>query len=191
MGFLDLLKKKKEVLLDESMDMPPAPPLGMGMEEPELPETDISTEEFPDISRLSEFKSKPSAKKEEKIMELPPIPEINEFEMPSEIGSKGIREELYPGIPTQRQIPPNIEQYNTESKEIKHTVKRLFLGIDNFKDVLDDIKSMKSDLNEFENGLTDCGHEEKECNSLYTKWEHNLKDIQRKLKFIDHILFKG
>ena len=82
--------KKKEVKLDESLDIPPVPP--PGLEEKEVPEAKVSEEEFPpEFEKFSEVKNPIPTKK---IEDLPPLPDIEgEISVPTLPPSLDIKSE--------------------------------------------------------------------------------------------------
>lgn len=80
MAFLNFMKKREELPSDIDLDMPPEPP--KMMEEEILTEEPIDEELMP-LKKTKPKKLKVKAPKEEKLPELPPLPEVGGEEFPA------------------------------------------------------------------------------------------------------------
>ena len=171
MGFLNFLKKKEEVIVDEKLDVPPAPPPGLE-EEIKGPGADISEEEFPkSIKEPEEKKLLPDI---EEMPEFPSLPDIEEA--PAAASPKQeLKEE------------PVLEKVE-EVAETEKGSKPIFLRMSGFKAVLNDINEIRAELKEFEKATYVISEEDE--NRLYDTWKNNLINVQRKLKFVDKTLFE-
>ena len=219
-GFFGLLKKKEEFPLDSSLDIPPTPPPDRTKEEKEMPESYVSEEEFPSKVKEAKSSVLPKQEEvielpsfhgiEEDLPEFssPPVteekvkaPELKHAFKPEHIHrleKQKVREaeKIAPKevIRVQPTHPLKLQKVE-ERKEIgikkERAVEPLFISIDNFKNILNDIANIKTNLRDFEGFLLGLDEEKKEKDGLYEKWRNSLNDIQKKIKFVDQTLFKG
>lgn len=201
--------KKKEVKLDDNLDLPPVPPPGLETKDM-IEDEAISEEEFLPKEKVAK---KPVISKKTPKMNLPPdldggLPEFPTIpELPKDDMLTEVQEHIAPPVqaapvekkvaePVNKEVPkpvvhdepvqPAPVQKKVKAAPPKEVTKQLYLRIDTFKNVVNDIKEMKITLKELDEGL-----EIEEQESLYVKFKGNLNDIQRKLKFVDQNLFKG
>ncbi len=204
------LFKKKEF---SGMDLPPPPPPAEGMPQPA--ETELKFPDMPPLPEIDESLLSLVQKKEEIEKEMPEFPELkgediqpiftpiqpdaqveNPFgieikkpfmppkSMPS---AKPIEEpkpqKAYFDIPEKEEI-----EIREEGKEI---LKRpLFVKSDNFRDVIDDINTIKSRIKESEYIVQSLNDIKNTRDKEFEKWRNNVEDIQRKLMGVDRMLFE-
>ena len=182
MSFLKFLKKKeKGKFPEEELDVPPAPP--------SIEHEDLGLES------LGEEMPKPP-----ELPELPPIEEEPELEMPK-------IPKAFPNVPKDIPKKPEIPRFRPErfvpvENIVKKPVARprsyggihkitkpIFIKLNSYMNVLDEIEAIKGRLNNFEevslrlDGLKDAKDKK------FTKWNDIFKDMQKKLIFVDKTLF--
>jgi len=180
---------------EEGLDLPPPPVFGkkekrafFSFLKPKKAAGKLSLpkieEEIPEIPSLPEV--------EEKFPEIPPIPEREEvppmpiLEKEAPIAQPPKAPSLLPEMPAPEPSKPK-EEPLPKKEEIK---KRKFITIDDFRQIQGDISGMKGVLR----GIDDIfakleevkGIGDKEYGGLY----NSLKDIQRKIMFVDKTLFE-
>lgn len=218
MNDLKLFKKKKEFSSLDNLDIPPAPPPRFSEDLPpaeigsELPPPPIGAQqdyEWPDLHQelnppeipaqkpkkgFSLFQKK---KKEEALPELPPIneqpmPELPEMYSPHDgdsiAGVPGPSFEETVQIQPQPAIQPIAEKKQVLAK-VQKTEK--YLKVDGFQLILSEFNEIKKTVRNAVGIPTDVQDKEKELNREFEAWKATMKDIQRKLLFIDKQLFEG
>lgn len=190
MSFLKFLKKKeKGNFPEEELDVPPAPPsiehedLGLESLGEEMPKP-------PELPELPQIEEEPELK-------MPEIPKAFPKEIPDV--SPHVTEE----IPKKPEIPRfKPERFVPEEDTAKKPVARpraygesheitkpIFIKLNSYRNVLDEIEVIKGHLNSFEevslrlDGLKD-GKDKK-----FARWNDIFKDMQKKLIFVDKTLF--
>jgi hypothetical protein len=136
---------------------------------PPLPEKPLPAFPEPQMKPLPKFDF------EEKPKNLPEFPEIKE--MPPE-------ERFYE--------EESVYEVGKEVEELKERapVKPVFVDVEHFKDILDDLNSTKLDLKEGMEIMQKLEEIKLEKDKNFDKWKSQLEDIQRKLIFIDKTLFE-
>jgi len=216
MGFIKFLKKKNE---QESV---PEPPQRQPMDQPEIPpapqmntpteddfppppafnspEQTDSLPDFPEIKHDSEG--------------IPPPPEEQSFESPSEFEALPVPEEQpIQEEPVQEPMTPPIEeepivdekpimseteiisQVNEQKPEPEYEEDLevqgpLFIKSENFQRVLGRIKTTKDRMKEFEDRVFSLNELKTKEEKKYSLWKSKLEDIQRKMIYVDKILFE-
>ncbi len=102
-----------------------------------------------------------------KIKELPDFPEAEDF----------LKE-------------PETKELFEEKELPKPPIMPVFVEVDSFKSLLDDINKMKSTLAESKEGFASMETLRMEQDKSLNKWKSVLEDLQRKLIFIDRNLFE-
>jgi hypothetical protein len=79
-----------------------------------------------------------------------------------------------------------------ELRELKkrHPAKTIFVEINDFKELLEDLGEVREHLNEHEAILDKLNAIKNETDKHYDKWHAQLNDLQRKLLFIDKTIFE-
>jgi len=85
-----------------------------------------------------------------------------------------------------------VRKERKELRELKkrHPSKTIFVEINDFKELLEDLGDMREHLNEHEAILDKLNALKNETDKHYDKWHANLNDLQRKLLFIDKTIFE-
>lgn len=167
MGFLGFSKKSEEkkgvVRPVSELEFPPLP------SEEEL----FQTEEELEIPSPPPFMEEIKEVREEKEAEMPeiPIPEIT---------TRGL--EIMP-------LPAEILKAERELK--LRPRKALYIKINRYKAVLDELKLSRNRLSEAELGLGRVSDLKLFKDKEFEKWREDLEDLQRKLIFVDGTLFGG
>jgi hypothetical protein len=114
----------------------------------------------------------PSAPEEE-IEEMPKFPEIPEEFKP---------------LPEEEKLrPPEIVE---EARELIEPTKPLFIEVNDFKEVLEEIGMMKTILKEADDAAARTEEFAADEDKELRKWETVVSDAQRKLIYCDKILFR-
>ncbi len=181
------IKEKSPFELEEGEFGLPLPPPSIGTKKEKkgffslfkpkkaVEETETSLPKIEELEELSSFQTGemfPSPPTEEKMPFLPP--EIKRSVSPSPKLAKWIK-------------PSKPESLPLEIKSTEES-KQGFITIDDFKHIQDSINNAKENLKKIDSFFTELKEntEIKEC----VEWHANLQDIQRKITFIDKILFK-
>ena len=138
------------------------------------------------------FKKK---EKPEKGLEIPSAPSTAaEFPSPKEVASiKAIKEAVERPRPLPMEIMEkravkSTEEEIEEREELKLT-KPLFITISSYKELLEEAGLTKGILKENEDIMERVINFKEDQNKEFNKWESQLKDMQKKLIFIDKALF--
>ncbi|MFH1641584.1 MAG: hypothetical protein ABIC04_01660 [Nanoarchaeota archaeon] len=179
---MDFLKKNKSDPLDESLDLPPIPPPNLRFEESTI--EDASEEEFPHTKEelepfLPTMQKIPVPKRD--IPQYTTKNDLSDIELPP-------FEPLIPPLLPPASIKIAKVSENIASPSTKQHTDQPFISVTNFKNITVNITSMRTTLRDLENSI---GSLNEENSLLYDKWNTNLRDIQKKLVFVDQTIFKG
>lgn len=184
MGFLKFLKKREKVNLpEEELDVPPAPPSIEGEDfglEPlgeELPEPP----ELPELPELPAIEEEP----ELEIPELPKMPSYAPEEIPKKPEIPRFKPEIF--VPVEDIVKKPI--FKPKVHEAHKAVKPIFIKLDDYRGVLDEIEAIKSHLNNFEEASMRLEGAKDNRDKRFARWNDVFKDIQKKLVFVDKTLF--
>ena len=183
---MDIFKKKKAA--EEDLDLPPMPPDGfdnsqMAEEMPSPPPLDDDLDLPPlddaemnpptpirdDIETSQELLELPSLSEDE--LELPPLEEPQPMQMPKRQAMQ------------QRQEMPKIQE--------RYLNQPIFLRVEKFKDVIHDINNVKAAFKDAESGIELVAGTEEKISKELQRWRNSLDDMEKKLMFIDKVLFKS
>lgn len=202
MAFMSFLKKKKEIPrfefpTAEELDVPPAPPSSA-----ELPEFPSFDEEEPMQMEMQRpepkpmmFKPEPKQSFEER-MPIMQKPELKQAQQKEETGYAP----RFPELPSedaedeptyQRRMPDssNKEKGPYAERTHIHPDKPIFVHIDFFKGIYDDITVMRNTLKQNYEILGRMMDYKTDEDVEYEKWYKQVEDLQRKLMFVDKTLF--
>jgi len=183
--------KKKEKVKEEKR-LPELPPL--------KPEAKLKTGLTPSPLTSEVEHIRPMGKPE-----LPPIGRpLPAFPKPKEelrkMPEEPIQPKELPEFPEFKEVPAEKRLFEEESvyevgKEVeelkKHVpLKPVFVEVEKFKDVLDDLNSTKISLKDGEEIMSKLEEIRLEKDKNFDKLKTRLEDIQRKLIFIDRTLFE-
>lgn len=171
MGIFNFLQKKKEANIPNiPLPVSELPELSF----PELPAStpERSPEGFPELESAPE--NFPELSEEISLPELPEIPEA-------------------PGI------LPDIEEFaeekTSELPELKiiHTGKSkpLFINVASYRDLMEQLNNAKSVLTEYAGFSAKLNEIKISKDNSYEKWRNVLEAIERKLLYLDKIIFEG
>jgi hypothetical protein len=168
MGLFSRKKKQKE------MDVPPPPPeegetIEAPMEEPgqelpELPPLEAEKEETHIESDLPEIK--PPAEKG-KMPEFPEIPE----EEPEEL--------------------PVLEEEHPAEEEAPAEEGPKFMNVSSFGEIMAEADSIKQSLKEVDMSVKALDELKKQEEAEFQRWRSQLEDVEKKLSYVDKVIFKG
>lgn len=190
MGIFNFLKKKKtgEGSKDDFI-VPPAPP--SSDELPELPsekELEASLQEEQKASLKTAAPKADIPKPTSTTGEKRPGPAMAPVEKKPEPVKKPRPAPSFGPNEFEEKAAEDTQQY-LEDREALKVNRPLFVSIDSYKDMVDEIGLISSTLKEGEDALgriTDLKEEEEK---EYHNWETSIRDIQKKLIYADKTLF--
>ena len=152
---------------------PPQPPIPK-----ELPSPFI--EEIKDVGMEA---PRPAVKPVMARSSPPPLPAFPETKR--KIGAEEIAS-------IERMESREVGKERKELRELKkrHPTKTIFVEINDFKELLEDLGDVREHLNEHEAILDKLMSIKNETDKHYDKWNAHLNDLQRKLLFIDKTIFE-
>jgi len=178
-------KKKKE-----EMDVPPPPPpeedegaLPAMPEEkkeelPELPPIEAETHlpsELPEIKPGGEKEEKPS------MPEFPSAPEKEEYE----------KEEEAEEEPEMPEAPAEMPKEEREISVVRPEEGPKFIPVTKFQTVLTEAEEIKSSIKETDEVISRVKTLRDEEQKTFDKWRAHLEGVEKKLNYIDSMIFKG
>ena len=144
-------------------------------------------------------KKKESGFPEKRELEIPPAPptaeELPEFPTPEAIPKSKVIEEAAerPPIPIVEKIERaavETQEGELEAVEAREGVtKPIFIPLEQYKDIMDEIGLANNILKENEDILVRVGEFKEDEDKEFNKWENQIKDIQKKLIYADKTLF--
>ena len=159
-------KKKQELPISGGEEIPHPPDFDLSKD---LPQLSKETPEFPPIPEA------PDIEKPIKAPEMPPVPDSQEM-----------KQEPATQMPVREEAP----RLQREDILPKHSAEGpIFARVDYYKSILEDSKVIQSNLKEADtilSGLTELKNEE---DKTFEKWRIQLEDIQRKLNYVDNLIF--
>lgn len=132
-------------------------------------------------------------KKEDISVEDIPLPPSKE-ELPTFPSPKKVEEKIKP-----EEAEKAEEKHTTiikkQKKELKglgeHKVKKpLFLKVNAYKGIVEELSHVKSKLNEATNFINDLEGLEADEKAALSDWQKQMKDVQEKLIYVDETIFK-
>ncbi len=206
-GFLKFLKREKKE--EDELDLPPAPPL----HQTETDDFSFDDKEFgldlPDMPDLKEPEPKldiPDFGMEQD--ELPSLPDI-EPQIPPIRAPFAAEPQIPEPVPTPPPVPivePEPATLQPEPEEVvmpKHRIfarekryerparREVYVKIDKFRAVLENINTIRGDLRKSEELLMKLENLKNAKDRSFDKVKSSLGDLQKKLIFADRTLFKG
>ena len=130
-----------------------------------------------------------------KGLDVPPAPSTaEELPSPKEVASiKAVKEAVEKPRPSsmeqmEARIVEKQKEELGEREELK-LKKPIFISAESFKAMLEEIGLTKSILKENEDIITRVGEFKEDQDKEFNKWESQFKDMQKKLIYIDKVLF--
>ncbi|MBW2965510.1 hypothetical protein KY342_00230 [Candidatus Woesearchaeota archaeon] len=145
-------------------------------------------------------KKKEVAKLPKEELEVPPAPPTTEeLPSPEEVATiKAVKEAVEKPV-KQKLVPSVVEQMEeraveetkelVEEREDLRLQKPIFISLESFKDIIDEISLTSNILKENEDILTRINEFKEDEDKQFNKWESQLKDMQKKLIYVDKALF--
>jgi len=197
-GFLKFLKKSKqdklEMPMDEDLDMPPPPPIGMKENLPPMPKFDEKPFSIPE-EKITTLPDLEPIEPEISDEELPKPPEMPRFEKKSELVTPP---KIIPPMPKIKPISPIEKMERVAMREgrgvLRHEEvpsKPIFLGVEKFKEIRRGINVARNDLKNAGEVLMKLMDMKDVKDKEFNKWKGTMEDIQKKMVFVDKNLFKG
>jgi hypothetical protein len=145
-------------------------------------------------------KKKEAVKLPKEELEVPPAPPtMEELPSPEEVATiKAVKEAVEKPAKT-KLFPSAVEQMEEKAvEETKELVeereelqlrKPIFISLESFKDIIDEVSLASNILKENEDILTRINEFKEDEDKQFNKWESQLKDMQKKLIYVDKSLF--
>lgn len=214
LGFLKFLKKEKRKSSDfdlDSLDVPPMPP-GLRGDFGNLPEAPKMEPEFlkgklkDDFEDIPEF-LKETNKQENLAFNLPKPPmNFGNMQKKPEDVQKAPKMDISGEEPKKNPMfmepaKPRYDSHeyferkavNEERNILSHKQiqsDHIYLRVDKFKIILENIRDMKKKLKEGDDSLVKMHEIDGESNKQFIKWKAAMNDLQKKFIFVDKSLFK-
>ena len=200
MAFMDIFKKKKAA--EEDLDLPPMPPEGFGNSQDfgsEMPSPPPLEDEL-DLPLLDDEMKPPVPIKSgieiSKQEGLPPLPSLSD----EELGLPPLEEPQMPAAPApmekkyylQKKAMPQMQKQSIRPKSRERPISQpIFLRVEKFRDILQGISNAKNSFKDTETGMELLTATEDKISRELGRWRSALEDAEKKLMFIDKILFKN
>jgi hypothetical protein len=212
MGMFQLFKHKNKEQSIEELDVPPEPP---NLEDhPEISSDknfnnieDFAPPELPNLEggQQSDFQTpqlpEPLPDSSKSMEELAPpelLPLENDFpkkkeplSFPDVAFQKNYNTEERIGTRLDEMIPEANVQEETFTETIAYPAGPMFINMRNFKEVIQNINSMRVDLKKSEDGIGIILDLKANKEVEFERWGKTLEDIQKKLMYADKTLFNG
>lgn len=176
MGLFSRKKKGKE------MDIPPPPPT----EGEEMPEIGIPKEEelsFPEPSPGEEMPELPPLEPEEHIKsELPPI-------RPKKLEKQPAKMPEFPSMP-EEEAPKKLEKEVAEEVEAEEKGPR-FLKSAGYRNIMTEMSDARDSLKKLDSTIKSMEKIKEAEDREFQRWRIGLEDAEKKLSYVDRIIFKG
>lgn len=178
MAILDVFKKKAKE--PKELDLPPPP----------IPHDEISEQELPNLPPLPEEHADMDTH-DIVFPELPPLKE--EHEIPK-IKAEGAV--LPPPEPMPREVVREtpvhefreLEEYEEVPQEI---TKQVFVNVADYQEILQGIDKVRHTLSDSEEIISKLNDLKNAEDKVYEDWRTHIEDIERKLTYIDQVIFRG
>jgi len=197
MGVFDFLKKEKP---DQQMMgglPPPQIPASndLGIPQPPLDESPL----FPELPVSEEINDEPLSMPEvpsieenapDKIPALEDLPEAPTFSQEEEkIKRPRLEEEPFQAQARTQRFEPIVAR--REEVVMSHKIKGpLFAKLDDYREVLGDVETIKNNLKNTDNNFIKLNDYRSEQDKLFEHLNEEFEDMQRKLVYVDKILFE-
>ena len=136
------------------------------------------------FSKKNDFKqTRPQLRPLDGPLEVPKFPDLDEEEFPSY--KPTVDEDTVPEIPIRR--PPLLKEES--SSELDRRMP-LFIKINKYKSVKNNLNEIRNHLREAEKVLSKLEEMKREEDEELSLWRHNLDEIKEKLMMIDERLFE-
>jgi hypothetical protein len=131
---------------------------------------DIPNLDLPELEPAETEKGLPPLGEPEKIPEH--LPELEHVELPSE-------------------IPEELPDIEAESYSPRAKKNPLFVNVDVYAQMLEKLNATRAKLNEYVSATGRIEELRSRKEATMEKWRNGLEDIERKLLFVDKIIFEG
>lgn len=186
--------------LPELPDMPEAEGLSPEMQEKPLPELKIPPmQEFPDPNDVAKM---PAEELQDSMPEFPefeeeaeaaprrPVPSIGKPKVgfPKRMADVGVQK---PGVRPYKRFEMDAIREERAVLEHKETKGPIFIRVDNFRGIIGGTSVIKNNLKTAGQLIVKLNEIDANRDNVLEKWRKVMTDLQKKLIFIDKILFKG
>jgi len=179
----------------EKMGIPPPPPPEEGEEAakevlkgekpiPELPPLEIGEPEKHLPSEMPEIKPSAEEKKPSGMPEFPEVPKEEAEEMPEE-KIEEVKEAEKPAI-----FEEKAEAIEKPAPAGEIAAPKFVTAL-SFQTVLTEADAIRSSIRETENIIARINSLKKEEEKEFGSWRAQLEDVEKKLSYIDEVIFKG
>jgi hypothetical protein len=176
------------------MNIPPPPPQDGGSEEekPDIPAVPASVpsgthlpSELPEIKPAGKMMpAGPAETKKKKMPSMPEFPEIPKEEPSSMLEpEKEEPEEEMPPMPEEPHIPEELEPADVEGPK--------FVPAPSFQAIVAETDEIKSSLKHADVIFSSLNRLREDEEKEFEKWKIHLEDVQKKLEYVDQLIFEG
>ena len=175
----------------DASQLPPPPPYNPGDHEaaqsPALPP-------LPEIPKPPVFAEPPKA---------PPLPEEPKAPEPTEVPPQPPKQDLLHIPPIKLNKKPRQVRTVDEDEEVyvdptlhrpkilgMDNVQPLFVSVSDYQTILDGVDRIKEDLGQTEAHVAQILRHKQDAERVIDEWRNQLEDIQKKLSYVDEVLFE-
>ncbi len=176
MGVLDLFKKK-----GKQIDLPPPPPPELLKLNIELPKDDLELPPLPELPPIPTPETETGTVN--KKYEIPHLDTDKEFSIPLEVMPTKTEESLNSN--------ENQEPINLPEPKVKREKGPLFIKVDDYRIVLENINLVRNKLSESDYVVEALNELRNKVNDEFERWREDLEEMQRKVVYMDKALFEG
>ncbi|MBI2545622.1 hypothetical protein HYV81_00390 [Candidatus Woesearchaeota archaeon] len=168
MGVLDIFKRKQK-----EIDLPPPPPPEL-LEQQDMPQGDLTLPPLPDLPPIENTE----------------VPEPKSYEIPS------LENEEFPLPPLEVMPKQELQVKTDEPKQIPvpETIPKkdvpVFVKIDEYRNILENINTIRNKIKESDYVVEALGDLRTKVEAEFEKWREDLEEMQRKLLYIDKVVFE-
>jgi len=207
MALLDIFKKKTK----KQMELPPPPmpgpqtDLAHPSETHELPELPPLPDEEPQIPPITATPPPTPEEHEAAKQAIPPPPKpMEEIPMPKELAKPephDITPHVEPTMP--EHLPPPMHKVtHKELEEIEEpevswghpkrdVTKPVFVNVADYQDIMNGIDKIRHTLSDSEDIISKLNDLKNAEDKVFEDWRTQIEDIERKLTYIDQVIFRG
>ncbi len=134
-------------------------------------------------------------KKHSEKLDIPPAPptkeELPSFpDIPKDISVPSKKEAPVPTAEQAEEKAVEEQKKELEEREDLKVKKPIFVGIENYKYMIDEVGLMKNTLKEAEDTIVRVSEFKEDEDKSFDSWQSQIEDIQKKLIYADKTLFK-
>lgn len=137
-------------------------------------------------------KGKEETPKPKRVVEIPPAPpkqELPSFPSTEDIPDFDMISKTAP-VEKEEESAVKAQQEELEEREELELKKPIFVYLDNYKELINELTLIKNTLKESSDSLARVDAFKEDEGKEFRKWENHIKDIQKKLIYVDKTVFR-